>query len=1017
MNRRMRRTLSVLLSLGLVLAMSAQALAVLRTAPLLNNTRWGQGNASAKAAYNLYAPQNGSTVYTTAGWMAVAVGQIFNYYGWPTLGNKTVASYTKGGITVPAVTLSTSTGVTGRPYLMANASAMAPLMLNASTNSAYKDSIARMLSDIGAAFGTTYRNATSKAGKSNAASVGSFINGSVDVTPFSNNFYYKNSASKVYGYSYGSSAGARGAGWMKMLEGEVNAGRPVIVRLGNESAGAMWTNYFWSFYPKNYIFVVDGYDKSSTPARVHINWGNGSGGGTNMGWYALNYTSSLPAHLRSIGNVTNMSAVIGIVPKYSNVTLLSPVNASTSSHPGGEAPKTPYVAGPFRFTGATSGDYNYYELTLAKPGTVIASGSIQYWPASYCNSSGSQGKTICDALLHPNYLWTTGLYKWRVRGLNYDSTAGTVSYGPYTNVRSFNATVSKTLRLRTPNGSVTATPTYFTWFRVPGATFYKFELFKGTDVQYALVSGTSGHPALQYWYNASGHGASNASVPDWGGQDVDCSTDANVCSLPWSAITNGATVELTTESTTANTGLGNYWWRVTPFGAGAASSNSSSFYLNGTNAKPKAPALSCPHTPDITKPGSASSLASRCNVTSASPSWGWPDTTNGANDGYEIAYGLASANLNSYFRGYVLRNSSKFIDYYSGVTYSLLPNATAKTQTGPCADGYCNASIGNVAVSGSILLNTGKYNMYARAWAHDSNNNWLPAGDWSNFTFYVAAPTLGKVGNTTPAGALTRGGGVRDWKDRQMFYPRVEFNGARNASWYGVEFKASSALATTTSTFTQWFSKRQICNNSDTGARPRCWVNATTVSNTTAYLGLKPSFTYTIYPYAPGRLSDYASYKKTNATIGSTIVPGTPGAISPISYSSTPGTYSWNSSLSKGNSTYFEMYICKKNFTDVNTQCPYHDFLPVDGTTYAATNNTATRTSYIHGTPAVSTSVSGNTWVYSVTINDSNMSKGADSGSPWNSGQYIWGVRGINPNGYNSGSGYGQWGLGNFTKQ
>lgn len=81
MNRRMRRTLSVLLSLGLVLAMSAQALAVLRTAPLLNNTRWGQGNASASAAYNLYAPKNGSTVYTTAGWMAVAVGQIFNYYG------------------------------------------------------------------------------------------------------------------------------------------------------------------------------------------------------------------------------------------------------------------------------------------------------------------------------------------------------------------------------------------------------------------------------------------------------------------------------------------------------------------------------------------------------------------------------------------------------------------------------------------------------------------------------------------------------------------------------------------------------------------------------------------------------------------------------------------------------------------------------------------------------------------------------------------------------------------------
>jgi hypothetical protein len=124
----------------------------------------------------------------------------------------------------------------------------------------------------------------------------------------------------------------------------------------------------------------------------------------------------------------------------------------------------------------------------------------------------------------------------------------------------------------------------------------------------------------------------------------------------------------------------------------------------------------------------------------------------------------------------------------------------------------------------------------------------------------------------------------------------------------------------------------------------------------------------------------------------------------------------WNSSLRNGNATYYEMYICQKDFTNVSTQCPYHDYLPVDGTNYAAANNTGTRTSFFHGTPAVTTSQSGNTWVYSVTINDSNMSKGSDSGSPWSSGKYIWGVRGINGNGYNSGSGYGQWALGNFTK-
>ena len=110
------------------------------------------------------------------------------------------------------------------------------------------------------------------------------------------------------------------------------------------------------------------------------------------------------------------------------------------------------------------------------------------------------------------------------------------------------------------------------------------------------------------------------------------------------------------------------------------------------------------------------------------------------------------------------------------------------------------------------------------------------------------------------------------------------------------------------------------------------------------------------------------------------------------------------------------MYICKRGFTSVSTQCPYHDFIPVNGTGYPAANNTGSRKSVLHGTTAAHATKSGSSWVYSLTIPDGQMGKDTDSGAPWTAGQYVWGVRGINPNGYNAGSGTSQWALGNFTK-
>ncbi len=691
------------------------------------------------------------------------------------------------------------------------------------------------------------------------------------------------------------------------------------------------------------------------------------------------------------------------------LTPISPVN-STSTASG--IPQTPYLAGPYIFTGGTNSSYNYYQLFLTPPGSTTA--TSQFIPAAACNSTS--GLPLCWALLKPSSSWTTGVYQWRVRGLTYNQTTGTFTYGNYSAISKFNATTVKGVRLLIPNGTVSSVPANFTWRRAPGATYYKLELYKGTEAVHDAIAGATGHSSLPSWYNASGPGNSNSSNLAYSGRtafDVDCSTDTNVCSLPMSVVTNGISASALTASLTSSA-LGDYFWRVTPFGAGMGISNSSTFYLNGTNAPPQAPTVSCPHPPDSSPPSATSSRPGRCNVTSASPLWGWSDTARGPNDGYEIGIGPNSASLTSYFRAFILRNSTKMINYYTGALAPTYSNASRGNNSGPCIKGYCNASFGSTSISGSILTNTGMHRLYIRSWSKTSGS-WLTSS-WSNFTFYVAAPTLGLVANMSPSGALSFGGGDHGWQDRQMFFPRIAFNGVPNASWYGVSITGTPILSGSLMTATNWFPKAMICNASDAGSRPRCVVNSTSVSNSTFAYGMKPSFTYTVYPFAPGHLSDYSNYKSSATTVGSTAVPGTPSPLSPVSYSSTGGQYSWNSSLAKGNATFFEMYICRRGFTSVATQCPYHDYIPVNATGYPAANNTGIVRGVFHGTTAIKTTRSGASWVYTLTVPDTQMSKGADSGAPWTSGQYIWGVRGINPNGYNSGSGALQWALGNFTK-
>lgn len=1007
MNRKMQRMLGILCCWALVAVLAAPAMAApTPIKPLLNNTQWGQGDNSG-TTYSLYTPLN-STMHTRTGWLATAVGQIFNYHSWPSIGTGTITAYTKLGITVAANTLSTTT-TSGRPYIIAsNSSSLKVRQVTSASSSSVKQSVARLLNDIGNAFTTTYRNASSV-----TTHAGSIINGSISATPFATNFYYKTNASVVYGKDY---TAGKGGAWMRLIQNEVNHSRPVVVRLGNDTVyykGANGTNY-----PRNYIFVVDGYNNTDPgDVRVHINWGNGTTpvvGNSKLGlqndWYRLNVTSAtgvgsagsaaqLPTWLRWGGaNYSNMSAIIKIIPSYSNVTLLSPVNASSSSHADSDIPKTPYIYGPYKFSfpsGSTpSTDYNYFAVEITPP---AGSTQTQYWPASYCNSTRNR----CDALLHlPSTLLTTGVHRWRVRGV---TSASTTTYGEWTNYRKFNATKPRDVRTRTPNGSITTAPTDITWFRSPGAVYYQFKLYKGSVAQSKVVSGTSGRGgSVAYWYNASAPGTANNTVSAWGGYSVDCSSDTNICSLPWTVITNGGTVDLTTVNSAAGTGTGDYYYTVTPYGAAQGNSTTGTFYLNGTTCQPKAPTIYCPGT--IMSGGSHNG---HCNVTNVSPMFKWTDTVAGqpgsdTNNLYEFAFTPAGAASSRLFDTFVLRNSTKMIMNKAGyATYNMLNTAAT------CASGYCNATLGTVSETNSLLSSTGKYYLYIRGYNKNSAGT-FQAGDWANYTFWMSPLRPGRAGNLTPRGALTT--------NRETFYPHVKFNAPTNATWYAVDFVATPVLGSAAVTKQTWFHKSQIC------VSEQCTVNATRVSNSSFYYGVKPSFTWKVTPYSPaitGTITSgiYSStYTNTTVVTGSTKVPPVPVGHSPKSYSDVGGTYVWNSSQASGNATYADFYICKQGATVVSRDCPYHDYIPISNSSYRATDNGGTRLSAYHGTPAATCATDGSNWQCTVTIADSNMSKGLDSGATWVAGKHFWGLRNLNPNGYNTGSGLSQFGIGNFTK-
>jgi hypothetical protein len=334
---------------------------------------------------------------------ALALARIFNHFAWPPKGQGTVPGYSKAGVPVPQTSLAENlAGQRPYPY---------PLPATADQAAAGAAGAARLFADLGAALGATF------------SAAGSVVNATLDPSVLSTRFLYSDNATLVRGAAY--AAGSCGP-FMAVLANEAEHGRPALLRLGDPARGQAPVTG-----------VVDGYDRR-TPSRhlVHVVFGNEDTGQ----WLALNATTSPVPGLEP--GCASASAIIGIRPYASSLTLLSPANSSRTP------PRTPRANGPFRFTmggGLTpSTPFTYYQVQISGPGGWQPE---IYWPAASCQ----KGAGVCEVYFKGSDKQTIGVHRWRARGIVWTPADPRVQPGPWTDWRTFNATAPEKIRPLPPS--------------------------------------------------------------------------------------------------------------------------------------------------------------------------------------------------------------------------------------------------------------------------------------------------------------------------------------------------------------------------------------------------------------------------------------------------------------------------------------------------------------------------------------------------------------------------------------
>ncbi len=319
-------------------------------APLLT-TSWNQ-----EPYYNQLCPFNTTdNQRSVTGCVATAMAQIMKYWNYPATGNGsyTYNDATSSGFSSNYGTQSANFGTTTYAW-----SSM-PASLTANNTS-----VATLMYHCGVAVAMDY-------GDDNQGGSGAYVLQS-EAGPgnpcaqyaYANFFRYNaNTLHSVYYANYTS------ADWITLMEGELNAGRPVQYEGADPSAGG-------------HTWVCDGYNTSN---QLHMNWG---WGGTNNGYFSVT-NLSVGGYTFSAGD----AALIGIQPL--TITCSLPTGL-TSSAISGTAATLSWAA----VAGATSYNLQYKTSnatawttlsvsTQSKTLTGLTSGTVYDYQVQTVCSSGS----------------------------------------------------------------------------------------------------------------------------------------------------------------------------------------------------------------------------------------------------------------------------------------------------------------------------------------------------------------------------------------------------------------------------------------------------------------------------------------------------------------------------------------------------------------------------------------------------------------------------------------------------
>lgn len=204
-------------------------------------TKWDQGDF-----YATLCPPN-----TPTGCVATAMAQIMKFWNYPTTGT---GNHTYNAPAPVSAALSADFGAT--TYMWASM----PNVVSSASGADQKEAVATLMSHCGISVNMSYNF---------AANNGS---GAYVIESYANQPCTENALKTYFGYHANieghERTGTTDAVWIKMLQDELEAGRPILYT-GFGSGGG-------------HAFVFDGYDQLN---RFHINWG---WGGNSDGYFVVN---------------------------------------------------------------------------------------------------------------------------------------------------------------------------------------------------------------------------------------------------------------------------------------------------------------------------------------------------------------------------------------------------------------------------------------------------------------------------------------------------------------------------------------------------------------------------------------------------------------------------------------------------------------------------------------------------------------------------------------------------------